>query len=185
MNMKKNIALLAFATLLAVPAFAETKVVKTTTTTTTEDAHTVSRSDQVEWSGDFGLGTVASKFHFGVGVKAQVPVTFDNNDFKFGLRSGFYLGPSDPTDFIIPVLATAEYDFRVSGNLKPYVGIEMGLSVTHSSGADGFNGNTSTDFAFLFVPGVNFGEGERYFFEIPLGTLASDFAFLPSIGMHF
>jgi len=173
MNMKKKIALLAFATLITLPALAETRVA---------DSPTVSHSDQVEWSGDFGLGTVDSKFHFGVGVKAQVPVTIQNNDFKFGLRSGFYLGPSGSTDFIIPVLAAGEYDFRVSGNLKPYAGIEIGASITHSSFG---SGSTSTDFALLFVPGVNFGEGERYFFEIPLGTLASDFAFLPSIGMHF
>jgi hypothetical protein len=172
MNIKK-IALLALATLITAPSFADVG-----------DSH-MSHSDQLQWSGDVGLGTVDSKFHFGAGIKAQVPVTYENNDFKFGLRSGFYLGPSNPTDFIIPVLATSEYDFRVNGNLKPYLGVELGLSITHSSGHDGYGGNTNTDFAFLCVPGVNFGDGDRYFFEMPLGTLASDFAFLPSIGIHF
>jgi hypothetical protein len=136
----------------------------------------------VLWSGSVGLGTAASKFHFGVGIKAQVPTTIDNNDFKFGLRSGFYLGPSDPTNWILPILATSEYDFRVENALKPYVGIELGLSIAHSSFA---TGSTSTDFAFLFNPGVNFGDGQKYFFELPLGTMFSSFVILPSVGMHF
>lgn len=192
--MKNFIATFALATLIAAPTFAAT-VKKTTTTTTSSPAvvsepavHNYSRSNEILWGVSFGLGTVDGKFHFGFGLKGQMPFTIDNNDFRFGMRSGFYYGPSDPTTWIIPILATSEYDFRVNNSIKPYLGIELGLSIDHTSFGGAFKSggsDTSTHFAFLFVPGVHFGDHEAYFFELPLGTISSAFVLLPSIGMHF
>ena len=201
--MKNFIAVLALTTLIAAPSFAATKKVKktTTTTTTTTDAPVVAPTpvpnNGPEFSGTFGLGTISSKFVFGVGFKAQWPVNIQGNDFKFGGRTGFYFGPSSPTTFVIPILATAEYDFRVNNALKPYVGLEMGLSWAHASTGStdvtigGFTTTvsgasaSSTDFALLVVPGMRFGDKEMYFVEIPFGTMVSSFTVLPSIGMRF
>ena len=187
--MKNFIATFALATLIAAPTFAAT-VKKTTTTTTSSPAvvsepavHNYSRSNEILWGVSFGLGTVDGKFHFGFGLKGQMPFTIDNNDFKFGLRSGFYLGPSGSTDWLLPILATSEYDFRVMNQLKPYIGLEIGLSIDHAS--YGNSGQTGVDFALLFVPGMHFGSNEIYFLELPLGTIWNSFVLLPSIGMHF
>ena len=203
--MKKIITTLALAAFIASPAFAATKTkkkttVKTTTTTTTSSpaVEETTRSEPVTssssstsfpthrstqspiLSADFGLGTINSTFVFGVGFKAQWPVELDHNDFKFGAQTGFYLAPSTPTSFLIPILATAQYDFRASGStMVPYLGLGMGISILKASGY-----SSSTDFALLFMPGVNFEEG-KYFFELPLGVLATSFAILPSIGARF
>jgi hypothetical protein len=192
--MKNFIASFALVTLITAPAFAAT-VKKITTTTTSSPAvvsepavHNYSHSNDLLWGASFGLGTVDGKFYFGLGLKAQMPFTIDNNDFKFGMRSGFYLGPSSPTTWIIPILATSEYDLRVNNAIKPYLGVELGLSIDHISAGGAFGtgvSDTSTHFAFLFVPGVHFGDRDAYFFELPLGTISSAFVLLPSIGMHF
>ena len=199
--MKKFIAALAFTAIIASPSFAATKkVVKKTTTTTTTPATeapapaatTYAHSTPI-WSVAFNLGTAGSKFVFGPTLKAQWPVNLSGNAFKFGGRTGFLFGPSDPTTFTIPILATAQYDIATSNQLKPYVGLEMGITWTHISGGASvtFGGNTyggstsSTDFAVLAVPGVNFGDNHMYFAELPLGVISSSFTIIPGVGMHF
>ena len=137
-----------------------------------------------EISADVGLGTAIQKFHFGLGFKVQFPVVLQSNNFKFGGRTGFYIGPSSPSTWIFPLMATGELEVRTTSPFKPYVGVELGISIAHfSSGVSGISGS-STDFGLLFVPGVNFGELHQYFFEIPIGTLNQNFVFLPSLGMH-
>jgi opacity protein-like surface antigen len=201
--MKKFIAALAFTAIIASPSFAATKKTKKTTTTTTTTTPAVDNTTYTSthasyqkspiWSVSFGVGSVASKFGFGPMLKAQWPVDLQGNDFKFGGRTGFLFGPSTPTSFSIPVLVTAEYDIRTSNALKPYIGLEMGIAFSHASVGDTTIGGvtisggsaSSTDFAFFFVPGLEFGEGHLYFVELPLGVVASNFTILPSIGMHF
>ncbi len=168
--------------------------VKTTTATTTtktsthEDGttthHSSSTAKNIEFSGSLGLGSAASKFHFGFGLQAEIPTTLDNNNFRFGLQSGFYYGPSSPSTWIIPILATGAYEFKHdTDGFMPYVGLAMGISISHAS-AGGLSAS-STDFAILFKPGANFGEGKKYFVELPIGTMGGDFCILPSVGMHF
>ena len=55
----------------------------------------------------------------------------------------------------------------------------MGIGILKASSIP-----SSTDFALLFMPGVDFEEG-KYFFELPMGVLATSFAILPSIGARF
>ncbi|MBC7397720.1 MAG: outer membrane beta-barrel protein [Bdellovibrionales bacterium] len=201
--MKKLITTLALAAFIASPAFAATKkktTIHNTTSTTTPAVDHTERNQPIttattsnngdgfptprshaspEFAVSLGLGTIYSRFVFGVGFKAQWPVEMDGNDFKFGGQTGFYLAPSSTSTFIIPFLGTAEYEFRTSNSLKPYIGVGLGLTIAKASGFD-----SSTDFGFLFIPGVNCEDG-HYFAEIPIGTLGGGFAVLPSVGMHF
>jgi opacity protein-like surface antigen len=141
-------------------------------------------------SADFGLGSTADRFHLGVGLHVEAPVNYEGNRFRFGGQTGFYIHPGSPSDYVIPIMATGIYDFRVTGTLKPYLGLGIGLSITHYSGYtyDGLgisDSGTNTDFALLIKPGVNFGMNEQYYFEIPFGTMANNFTILPSVGVHF
>jgi len=196
--MTKIISLVAALAIVSSTSFAATTKKTTTTTTTTtspsspvysNNSSSASASDLL-LSVDLGLGTAAEKFHFGVGFKAEVPVNLEGNHFRFGGQTGFYYGPSDPTTWIIPVLATAAFDFPVSsGSIRPYVGIGLGISIAHFSydnvfGTGGVSG-TNTDFMFQFAPGITFGNEKTYFIEIPLGTMASSFFILPTVGMRF
>ena len=156
------------------PAYASSEPVRTTHTSSAGGA---------EFSTDFGLGTISSKFVFGFGLRLEFPVMVDNTRLTFGGQTGFYIGPSDPTTWLIPILATGSYEFKVAGEIKPYLGIGLGLSFAHAS--LGNVSASSTDFAFLFKPGVNFGDAHRCYFELPIGTMGSGFALLPSIGYHF
>ncbi len=208
--MKKLITALALAAFIASPAFAQTKTKKKTTvkssSTSTPAVERTERNEPItttasssayptqnaygnrpELSVGFGLGTAINKFHFGVGLKALFPVQIESNQFKFGGQTGFYFGPSNPTSWVLPILAAAEYDFKTSDSLKPYIGIAMGISIAHASYSTGFGTSTSassTDFAFLFTPGVNF-TSSNYFAELPIGVLNTEFALLPTVGMHF
>ena len=207
--MKNLVSVLALIAIISSPAFAQVKkkkkVVKTTTTTeTTTSTPAVSEPapamhsthEGPELSVNFGLGTLASKFHFGFGFKAQWPMTMDGNDFKFGGQTGFYFGPSSPSTFVIPVLATAQYEIKTTNAMKPYAGIGIGFAFAHASqgsstvtaaGAtvtvDGPSAS-STDFAFLFIPGFNCEDG-KYYAELPIGVINTSFALLPTVGMHF
>jgi hypothetical protein len=191
-------------------AFAQTKKTVVTTTTTTDtptstnrqstDTHTYTAPTDYRpmYSADLGLGSVGN-FTFGAGFRADIPVTLDENNFTFGGQTGFYYVPSH-TDaanistkgWVIPILATALYHFKTSNSLKPYIGIAMGIDIAHGSysGSNSVaplagNSNTNVDFAFLVKPGFDFGMGSQYYFEVPFGTMASNFTIIPSIGMHF
>lgn len=131
---------------------------------------------------DAGLGVIDSKFNFGAGLRAELPVNFNSTALKVGGQTGFYVGPSDPTTWTLPVLATASYAFKSYQEMLPYIGFGLGFSIAHVS--VGSASKSSTDFAFLFKPGCNFSKG-NYYFEVPIGTLANAFVFLPSIGAHF
>ena len=206
--MKTFITALALTALIASPAFAakKKKVVKKAaeiTAPVTESAptpvysHNPSSHPAPFWSATFGIGTVGGKFGFGPTLKAQWPVELEGNAFKFGGRTGFIFGPSSPTSFLIPILATAEYEFVTSNSLKPFLGLEMGLTFSHSSASgldtsvggitihtDGSSAS-STDFAFLAVPGFNVGDDHLYFVELPFGVISTSFTILPSFGMRF
>ena len=176
--MKKTISSLLLALFIATPALADTysynRAPDSTRTTTTVGAP--------EYGIYLGLGTIDSKFNFGAGLRFDIPTDINGMNMKFGGQTGFYIGPSDPTTWVIPVLVTATHEFQPYEAVVPYIGIGIGLSVAHVSYMG--MGNSSTDFAFMFKPGIKFSGG-RYYFELPLGTMAGDFAFLPSLGMHF
>lgn len=203
--MKHWIFLGAIALMLSNPAFAQ-RTKKTTITTTTSDSSTTASSSsggsasishKPIFSGTFGLGTAASKFHFGVGFQAEFPTRIDNNQFRFGGQTGFLFGPSSPTTWIIPILATGTFLIPTHSELKPYIGLGMGVGIAHVSigntsvtvggvtvstgGASG----TNVDFALLIKPGVEIAPDRKFFAELPFGTLGSDFAILPSVGYHF
>jgi len=129
-------------------------------------------------SADASVGSLLEKFHFGAGIHAEAPIYMDGHRFLFGAKTGFYFGPSDPTSWVIPFLATGTYELKSSGNFKPYFGAGIGVSIAHAEG-------TSTNFAFQVDPGIGFGEGGKYYIELPLGTMAKNFFILPSIGVHF
>jgi opacity protein-like surface antigen len=190
--MKKIITLVAVLAMVSSPAFAARKkktTVKTTTetsvpVTTTYSSHSEAplHSDLL-LSGEFGLGTAADKFHFGVGFRAEFPMNLEGNHVRFGGQTGFYFGPSSPTTWMIPILAIGTFDFKVSsGTIKPYIGLGLGLAISHASTA--FASASSTDFMWQFKPGASFGSNNMYV-ELPLGTIAGSFYILPSIGMHF
>ena len=204
--MKKIIALVAAVAVLSSPAFAakkKTTTVKTTTTTESSGSTASSASsnnysratnrEEVLLSGEFGLGTAAEKFHFGVGFRAEFPMNLEGNRVRFGGQTGFYFGPSSPSSWFIPVLATGTFDFRVSsGTIKPYLGLGFGVAFSHASstsvttpfGTVSGGGGSSTDFMWQFKPGAAFGSNNMYV-ELPLGTIGGTFYILPSIGMHF
>jgi opacity protein-like surface antigen len=204
--MKKIVTLVAMLAIVSAPAFAAPKkktTVKTTTTTTTDSSATAANSSPsyssssapmhngLLVSGELGLGTLGSKFAFGFGLRVESPMSLEGNHVRFGLQTGFYYGPSDPSTWTIPILAIGTYDFRVtSGTIKPYVGLGLGVAISHANGVDvpGFGtigGGSSTDFAWQLKPGAGFGNEGKMYVELPLGTISGTFYIIPSIGMHF
>ncbi len=150
--------------------------------TTTRNVSSTETS-QPEMAADFGFGTLASKFHFGVGFRMEIPTTYEGHHLRFGGRTGFYLGPSSPSTWIIPFLGTGTYEFPVSsGTIKPYAGLGIGFSLTHFSSTY-IDSHTNVDFALMFNPGLSFED--KYYAELQFGTMSSEFALFPAIGMRF
>ena len=134
----------------------------------------------VEVGADLGLGTLISRLHFGFGVRADAPIDLNGNTFRLGGQSGFYVGVGDSyTDWIIPVLAIGTYHFAPNRSFKPYAGIGIGFDIAHALK------ETNVDFALLIKLGTEFGEDNAYYLELPFGTMAQNFAFIPSVGMRF
>lgn len=213
--MKKIVSLMAVLAVVSTPAFAapkkKTTVKKTTETTTTTTTQTTttpvadtpalppsprqtyaSKTYGTGWSADAGFGSVAEKFHLGIGVKYEMPLTLESTTLKVGGRTGFYFGPSDPSTWFVPIAATATYELKTEGGFKPYFGVDIGFAIFHSSGADvivpglgtqTIGGDTNIRFLGMVRPGAHLGQ--RYYIEVPVGVIGSNFAIIPSVGMHF
>lgn len=132
-------------------------------------------------SASFGLGSIDSRFHLGVTGKVETTVDFEGNSIKVGGRTGFLLSLDDVSGWVIPMTATAGYEFAPQGGLTPYFNVDLGISIDHVSVAT-FS-DTRVKFAGFVTPGVRF-QG-NYFAEMPFGTLAGGFMILPSVGMRF
>jgi hypothetical protein len=208
--MKQFITTVAMLAMISTPAFAQKKkktTVHTTPTTTTTTTTTTTPSAPVySYNGgntstaasgpNFAvaatLGSVGGAFTIGPSFYAEWPMTLEGNDFAFGAQTGFWFFDGG---WAIPVMATGKYTFHVSGSIKPYVAVGLGIALLHANGVsftNPFTGTTTTGgsdtsvkFAFLARPGINFGQADKFFAELPLGTIGSGFAILPTFGLRF
>jgi hypothetical protein len=186
--MKQTLSTVFFALLMTTTTFAAShkpapKVMEAPTPapqmeSTSANSSIVSQGHQ--FGVDVGAGIVDPKFHFGLGARLEFPISVGNSFMRVGVQSGFYFGPSSPTSWMIPILAIGSYQFNTTGTLKPYLGLGLGATIFHASSV-----GTSTKFMFLFKPGFAFGQDEKYYFELPLGTLDGTFVVIPSVGTHF
>ena len=196
--MKHFIPFLVLSLALANPALAAAKKKKTTVKTATPTTETVatpvqshSESSHHAWtpSASFGLGSIGSNFHLGVLGKYETLVDIQGTPITVGGRTGFVLGVDTPSGWVIPLTATASYEIKNGGGLRPYIGVDMGIAIYHTNDitVGGFtlanSSSTSVKFAGLIVPGVHFTH--QIFGELPFGTIAGGFTIFPSVGMHF
>jgi len=204
--MKSIITLVAIA-IMASPSFAATtkKHAKVTTDDTTSSATTsapaadtsntythVTKNDTINWNAGLGLGTAGSEFQFGVTANGLYPVyNMAEGDILVGGQTGFMYGPGTVSTWMIPIMAAGQFNFKGNGKVTPYAGLSMGLSIVHASssvtvGTVTVGGSaTATDFAMMAKGGLYFGEAQKYYAELPLGTLGGAFAIFPSVGMKF
>jgi hypothetical protein len=136
-----------------------------------------------------GLGSLSSKFHFGTLFRWHTPLNWNGTPLVLGAKTGFIFGPDSPSDFAIPILGSMTYHLPDhGGGLRPFVGVDLGISINHTSSFTNIAGisgesDTRVKIAALINSGVNIGE--RFFFEIPAGSLGDVFTILPSVGIRF
>lgn len=210
----KSIITLVALVIMASPSFAATtkkanKASKTTTSAATNNtaAATTDNSttytshhstSSINWTAGLGLGTAGSLFHFGPLVNGMISVAnMEAGEIFVGGQTGFLYGPGSGTSWIIPIMVSSKMTFKASGKITPYAGLAMGVGIFHSGAASdvasalsalGLSSSvsaTSTDFALLAKGGINFGDDNKYFAELPLGTMGNAFAILPNVGMKF
>jgi hypothetical protein len=152
----------------------------------------------VSYGVSIGLGSAGKAFHFGPSINGMVSVSnTEIGEIEVGGQTGFLLHPGDATSWIIPILVAGQLTFKKTGDITPYTGLAMGVGIFHvdlglsseqeaalkAAGAD--ISSTDVDFALLVKAGVMFGDDNRFFAEIPFGTLGNAFAILPGFGMKF
>jgi len=164
------------------------------TTTTYSASNTLSA---INWDAGLGLGSSGSEFQFGVVLNGLYPVTsIAEGDLLLGGQTGFLFGPGTVTTWTIPVMAQGQFNFKGNGKITPYAGLGMGISIEHASTGSTVTDNglilnvpsqsaTAVDFAIMAKGGLYFGEAQKYFAELPLGSLGGAFAIFPSVGMKF
>ena len=202
--MKSIITLVAIA-IMASPSFAATTKKHSKVANTNSDVsapananntytHTTT-NNTINWNAGLGLGTVASEFQFGVMANGLYPVAnLAEGDILVGGQTGFLYGPGTVSSWSIPIMAAGQFNFKGNGKITPYAGLSMGVSINHAS-ASAVNpitgvtlasvSATSTNFAMMVKGGLYFGESQKYFAELPLGTMGSAFAIFPNVGMKF
>lgn len=127
--------------------------------------------------GDAFWGANFSAFH---GVTEDVDV---------GGETGFFIHSANGyTAWVIPVIPTFLYHFDIGApTFKPFLGLGLGVGITHSKvsilGAS--SSGTSVNFEGLVHLGAKIGESKRFFTDMKLGLLDSNFVFLPTIGWVF
>jgi hypothetical protein len=156
-----------------------------------------SNSD-VTFSASMGLGAAGSAFHFGPTVTGMISISKSElGEIHVGGQTGFLFHPGSVTSWIIPIMVSGQLTFKRTGNITPFAGLAMGVGIFHAdlgltaeqeaaiNAAGGDISSTNTDFALLVKGGVYFGEDQKYYAELPLGTLGNAFAILPGVGMKF
>lgn len=204
----KSIITLVALVIMASPSFAATtkktpakatanteKSTAATESTSSSYTHHTSKSG-INWMAALGLGTAGSQFHFGPLVNGMVSISnMDAGEIFIGGQTGFLYGPGNGTSWIIPIMVSSQMNFKQSGKIVPYAGLAMGVGIFHSGAASAYasaltalgvpTSSTSTDFALLAKGGLKFGEDNKYFAELPLGTMGNAFAIFPNVGMNF
>jgi opacity protein-like surface antigen len=150
-----------------------------------------------------GGGGFNSRGLVGADLSVQLPVNFGHSQFKFGLTVGYDYGIGQASGqgngWLLPILATAEYDFRTSGSIHPFMRIGQGITFVHETttyqGFDPFTGEsadpireTSTNVvaASELTPGFYFGNHEQFLFEIPMSFRENGTAnVMAKFGMKF
>ncbi len=179
------------------------KVVETETKkAVTENAKNSSYGGDSEVSLTASLGSVDGNFVYGPGFQQEWSVIVEGNRFAAGWQTGFYytsttqnifgIGELKSKVWGIPILVSGKYLFDTSIDfLKPYVAVATGLGIDRSSGDVNVGGvvgkknETNFHFVFFFRPGVTFGETQRWFAELPLGVMFTEFTIMPTFGLHF
>ena len=162
---------------------------------------TYSYSTQSQSSIKGSIGAIDGQLFYGPGFQMEWPVVLDGGHYAFGFETGFYYSSRSESinsvtakskAFTIPVFVTAKY--LISNNvdfIKPYFALDMGPTIDHVTGDINVSGtvvgktDTTVRFGFLLRPGVTIGMAQKWFIETPFGLLFSEFAILPSIGVHF
>lgn len=208
----KSIITLVALVIMASPSFAATtkkapaktttaaKATETKSAPAAENTNTYTNtrsSSSINWTAALGLGTAGSQFHFGPLVNGMVSISnMEAGEIFIGGQTGFLYGPGNGTTWIIPIMVSSQMTFKSSGKITPYAGLAMGVGIFHSGAASSVASAlnalgvttvsaTSTDFALLAKGGINFGEDNKYFAELPLGTMGNAFAVFPNVGMKF
>jgi len=165
-------------------------------------AESVSSSDisihtKLEFSGSVGAGYGNyGRALSGVQLNAQLPLTVGSSDFKLGLSVAYTYAFGQPNAWVLPILATAEYDFPMIVGVRPYIRLGMGFSFARNTYTAWYRVNgvdqvqdyseTMQGGALSFVPGIMFGSHQQYFFEVPItsGNYAGA-TIMANIGMKF
>jgi hypothetical protein len=193
--MNKHLSMIVIALMIAQTASAATTKKKKTgnapaapivsAPAETQSSHDSGSSHQWKLSGAAGMGSLGSKFHLGVTAKAETPINFNGTPLTVGGETGFLLGPSTVTTWAIPLMGIATYEFPHNGGMEVSMGLGLGLSIYHSSitvlGVSA--SDTSVFFTGVLTPGVKLTD--KYYAELPFGSMGGGFVILPSVGMHF
>jgi hypothetical protein len=168
------------------------------TKSSAEAAAVKNEKSTISYGASIGLGTAGKAFHFGPSINGLVSLSkTDIGEIELGGQTGFLLHPGSATSWIIPIMVSGQLTFKKTGSITPYAGLAMGVGIFHvdtgltseqeaaleAAGAD--VSATDVDFAMLVRGGVYFGDDNKFFAELPLGTLGNAFAILPGFGMKF
>lgn len=116
-------------------------------------------------------GTIKHEFY---------PALFAAIDTGLHFRSGAWFFPIMPAIYYnVPL--------DMGSNVTPFIGLSMGLAISHSSVTvlTTTVSDTSAQFDMLFHFGANFGQEQKIFADVKLGVLGGAFQFSPAIGYNF
>jgi hypothetical protein len=198
----KIIVTLSALCLLSAPAYAAGKTKNATqapsTPTYTSSSPTLDNTIHWNVSGPFAL--VGGTATFGAFVSGDYYIT---REITVGGESGFLIGSNSGfTEWEIPIVPTAKYHFLIQTmpNLRPYVGVGLGLGIAHfsSGGAETVTVNGTTEtltvggssgteavFHGEIQLGTAFQDGPGLMAVLRLGIIDSSFLFAPSVGWNF
>lgn len=192
---------LALAVSLPLSAFAAEKKKIAQAERVVETSSNSSTSGTSEKNVTFSIGSVDGNFVFGPGFQMEWPLVLEGNHFAIGWQTGFYYSSTSRDLFGvqissktwgIPLLFSGKYLFNSSISfLKPFFAIATGLGIDRATvsrtvgGTEVKSSSTDLHFVFLFRPGLTFGETQTWFAELPMGVMFTEFAIMPTIGLHF
>jgi hypothetical protein len=140
------------------------------------------------------VGSTATFGAFG-GVEFHLVPTLP--ELELGGETGFFIGSNGAgTTWMIPIQASGFYHFKLAGlnDIHPFGGLGLGMAIV-SSTVPGINlgilgttaGSTATSAEFMWQLhlGAAFGADKKFFGDIRIGTIGSNFAFAPTVGYNF